>query len=511
MRKVLYILSIVLSTSIFASIEGFKLLSYEKFNAAATAFGSSSDANAKFYQAYALLRAGKTADAKTIATTIATTPLGMVALGWTELNNNNSAGAKTNFDAALKASKNKDGLVIRMIGEAYVHTTGTKDASTAIDKIKMALTFLPKNAACYVALGDAYFLAQDGGSAITQYEYAETYDGVSAVPTTKVSMVYYLSKNYPFSKDYITKAEGKDANNTMMQREAGRLYYKLNKFDKAKEYFSKYMAAGEPSLDDKALYANILFLSKDYANAQAVISEIIKVDDKRNYLNRLIGYSNIETGKYAEGLIFMEKFMATQPKDKIIASDYEYLGKAMVKSGKDTAAGMLNMIKGAEMDVDNKDKWKDIADAYYAQKKYVDAANCYKKKIDPNAPSATDWFNVGNSYYKAKDFKSADDAFGKVIEIKPDAGTGYLWRAKANLQLDPEQKTASAKPFYEKYIPIAALDTVKYKKELIESYNYMAADAYNNMKDNTSAKTWATKTLALDPANETAKQIMTLK
>lgn len=490
--------------------EGIKLLSYEKFSAAAAVFSQKSDEKSTFYQGYAMLRAGNTEMANNLFSKIATTPLGMVGAGWVELNKNKSAEAKAYFDNALKATKNKDGLIFRFIGEAYTHSLGTKDYAQAVEKLKTANTLLKNNAEIYVALGEAYLAAQDGGNAVVQFEYAAQYDTKTSVPNAKIGSVYYLSRNYPLAKDYLAKALAIDAENPVIYREMGKVHYKLGKYDLAKEQFAKYMSLGELSLDDKALYANILFLGKDYTNAINTISEIIKVDNSRNYLNRLIGYSNFETEKYADALAFMEKFLATQPKEKIIASDYEYYGKSLLKNGKDSL-GLLNLVKSAEMDTTKRETWGTVAEAYLKLKKYAEAAKYYSKKIDPDAPAATDWFNVGSAYYKGKDYVNAEMAFSKVIEIKPEAATGYLWRAKTLLAADPEQKQSSAKPHYIKYIEIASLNAEKNKKDLIDAYNYMAADAYNNQSSVALAKEFAQKVLALDAANEQAKAIMNLK
>ena len=222
----------------------------------------------------------------------------------------------------------------------------------------------------------------------------------------------------------------------------------------------------------------------------------------------MIGYSNYETEKYPEALEFMEKFLATQAPEKIIASDWEYYGKSLIKNKKDSI-GLIYLVKSMSIDSSNRDKWGDVAAAFYAQKKYSEAAKYYTKKVDPDAPSASDWFNVGNSYYKAKDFANAINAFGKVIETKPDAGSGYMWRAKSFVQSDPDQKTSSANPDFEKFISIGSADPVKNKKDLIEAYNYMAANALINANNKEEAKGFANKVLELDPTNAQAQSVMT--
>ena len=515
--KLMKIFGTVFLTILFATFQlkaqdaaGLQLLNYEKFNDASLVFAKNAENVSIFYQGYSLMRAGKIGMANTIFSKIATTPLGIVGAGWVELNKNNAAGAKILFENALKASKNKDGLVYRFIGEAYTESVGVKDYAQAIEKLKAANNLIKNNAAISIALGEAYLAAQDGGNAVVQFEYAAKYDPSTALPNCKIGSVYYLSRNYPLAIEYLNKAIAIDSKNPVIYRELGKIYYKQKKYDLAKEQFSKYATIGEMDVEDKTLYANILFLGKDYPAAIEIINEIIKTDNSKNYLNRLIGYSYYETEKYLDAQIFMEKFFATQPKEKIIASDYEYYGKSLMKNGKDSI-GILNFIKAAEMDTTNKEPWGSVAEAYFKLKKYNEAAIYYTKKIDSDAPSASDWFNVGNSYYRAKNFIQAKAAFYKVVEIKPEAATGHLWCSKALLGMDPEQKTSSAKPFYEKYIEIASLNPEKNKRDLVDAYNYMSADAYNNKGDIPLAKEFAQKVLSLDPSNEQAKSVMSIK
>jgi hypothetical protein len=80
--------------------------------------------------------------------------------------------------------------------------------------------------------------------------------------------------------------------------------------------------------------------------------------------------------------------------------------------------------------------------------------------------------------------------------------------------MDPDTKLGLAKPVFETLVEKAAPDSVKYSKELIESYGYLAYYyllRYNTTKDQESGKKaleYSQKILALDPNNEKGKEFV---
>ena len=79
--------------------------------------------------------------------------------------------------------------------------------------------------------------------------------------------------------------------------------------------------------------------------------------------------------------------------------------------------------------------------------------------------------------------------------------------------INPDLKTGEAKPYYEKYASMVEQDTEKSEadiKTLAEAYNYLAVHYIHN--DNVAkAKEYANKLIAIQPDNETAKQIIAIK
>jgi hypothetical protein len=56
----------------------------------------------------------------------------------------------------------------------------------------------------------------------------------------------------------------------------------------------------------------------------------------------------------------------------------------------------------------------------------------------------------------------------------PEHVQGYLWRARALVNIDTTSKLGLAKPVYEVMIEKARGDSVKNAKELMEAYSYLA-------------------------------------
>jgi hypothetical protein len=56
----------------------------------------------------------------------------------------------------------------------------------------------------------------------------------------------------------------------------------------------------------------------------------------------------------------------------------------------------------------------------------------------------------------------------------PEHVQGYLWRARALVNIDSTSKLGLAKPVYEIMIEKAKTDSVKNSKELMEAYSYLA-------------------------------------
>jgi tetratricopeptide (TPR) repeat protein len=105
------------------------------------------------------------------------------------------------------------------------------------------------------------------------------------------------------------------------------------------------------------------------------------------------------------------------------------------------------------------------------------------------------------------DYAKADTALTMLVQKVPDLAVAYFWRARINANFDPESKLGLAKPYYEQFIERAAADKDKFKKELIESYQYLGY-YYYLQEDNVKSKVYWQEVLNLDPENKQANDVI---
>ncbi len=88
----------------------------------------------------------------------------------------------------------------------------------------------------------------------------------------------------------------------------------------------------------KSRYVNSLFYAKEYDEVIKNVEEIFEVDKSRTYMNRIAGYSCYEKNPpdYEKALAYMEELFRTVAPERIIAKDYQYLARILVKKNINT-------------------------------------------------------------------------------------------------------------------------------------------------------------------------------
>jgi tetratricopeptide (TPR) repeat protein len=499
--------AVLLVTNLSAQSKvGIQLLHDERWVSAEKEFSKSTEEADIFYKGLAQVKLENMDAAKASFNSIATKPYGKIGLGLIELNAKNVSGASKLFTEAANETKNKNPEIFVAISRAIAYSS-VEDKLEASNWAKKASDMAKSNTEYRLVWGDAFLSAQDGGNANTQYEYAQQYSPNTAMPYAKIGRVYYRMKVYKEALPNLKKALELDPNNLLALNYLAQTYYKYRVYDTAEIYQQKLIQIGDKSVEDMAMLANIHFLAKDYEKAINLINEIIKGDNKYNYLNRLIGYSYYETGKHQEAVTFLEKFLETQPKDKIIASDYENLGKAYIALG-DKEKGTQTLKNAVDMNPADKDAIKAIAETFKKMKMYAEELEYYKKIAELPEPTASDFLNLGSALYKNKKFEEADATFTKVLELSPNSADAYYMKGKCKVYQDPEQATASARENYTKYLEMVAGSEDKNKKKIIEAKVYLAKVAIKNDNDKAKAKILLDEVILLDPANAEAADLL---
>lgn len=518
--KLFFLASIVASSSVFAQTltDAIKQTSNEQFETADATFksliqGQPNNGELYFYYGENYFKNGNLEMANTIykkgSDLNATNPLPYVGLGKVQWFQGKQADAKANFYKATTLAAGKNATVLIKIAEVYI-TAETKDCTEAFNLLAQASKLEPKNPEIYILMGDAYLEQNnDGTKAIENYEKAASLDPKSVKAILRQGQLWNRSRNFPLALDMYKKASLVDSSFAPAYREKAEIYFRAGQYGNAVYQYKRYLQLNN-NCSARGRYAGFLNQAKQYKESVDAATEALKCDSSNAYLYRYKGYSQFESGDYPNGLQTITKFFdkaSKNPDVKIIPLDYEYRAKLLSKNNKDSLA-ILDFKKALELQPEKTELNADIATSYRKMKKYADAIAAYKTKIAAGKPNANDYFGLGQSYYYSKDFVNADSAFVQIIKSQPDLPFGYLWRAKANVQLDAGNKLWLAKPFYEQYIAkVKPEDVEKSKKDLADAYTYIGVYLINT-KDNCAAKTQFKKVAEMDPANANAKKFL---
>jgi tetratricopeptide (TPR) repeat protein len=443
--------------------------------------------------------------------------LNYVGLGAVKYIKNSWQESADNFKKALDASRSKNSLVLTKIGEAYLYK-GKKDVSVAIPQLEKAVSLDAKNTEAILLLGDAYLLNDDGNAsrAIKQYNNALSVNPKLAKAHIKVGKTYLLAKNYDQPLNYYNEAIKVDPNYSPAYRERAELYFKLKSYrDKAAAEYRQYLGMSDGNFKSKFRFAYICFSSQDYTNAVDILNGLMKEYKENRLVYRLSAYCNYEVGAaskdsvqskalFAAGLDNLNKFFTLTPDtNKYIVTDYEYLGKLLIKTGNDSL-GAQNLLKVASKDASKFEIYNDLAKLAKDKKKYLKAGDFYTLYFASKKPGLNDLITWGTAYYNGGDFVKSDTIFSQLIRTKPDEPIGYKWKAFSNQALDKDSKNGKAMPHFEKFIEVAtAKDVTKYKNDIIRGYTYLGT-YYLNVKNQAKSTEYWKKILELDPADPNA-------
>lgn len=515
--KYFFISSFIVFTSLSAQTltDAIKQTTNEQFESADASFKTllstqASNGDLYFYYGENFFKNGKIEMAKAIfqkgADVNATNPLPYVGLGKVDWHQMKPVEAKANFYKATTLAAGKNATTLIKIAEAYINDE-VKDFAEANKLLDLAQKLEPVNPEILLLKGDAVLeQSNDGSKAIEFYEKAAKLDPKSVTAILRIGKLWNRSKNYTAALESYKKASLIDSSFAPAYREMAEIYFRAGQYNNAVAKYKRFLEINNDCAA-RARYAGFLLEAKHYAESIEAAKEALKCDSSNVYLYRYLAYSFYEATPpdYKSGLASSSSFFSKANGDtKIIPQDYEYHAKLLSKNGQDSLA-LLSFTKAMELQPDKVELYGDIAAVYMKMKKWAEAIASFDKKIAANKATINDYYGLARAYYFFKDFVKADSAASQMIRLKPDVTLGYLWRAKANVQLDPKNEKWLAKPFYEEYLAKAKPEEIK--KDLIEAYTYMGVYLLN-MKDFCAAKIQFKKVLDFDSANANAKKFL---
>jgi tetratricopeptide (TPR) repeat protein len=439
--------------------------------------------------------------------------LGIIALfekGDTSLANKSLARAESTLPKKAKkyTPKNIELLLQLISAELYADHPRFKRAYKLCDLAKSIVAENPilETPDIYLAIGDVYLNNMQPSSAIQNYNRALYLDPQNVLLLTKIGKIYIRAKNLTESRNYFEKAKAIDSTFAPLYKGLGEAYSMAGKYNFSKANYKKFLDLSGNNVPAWVSYINSLFKTGDYAEVLNQTQALQKVDNSRNYLNRLAGYSAYEMkpADYEKAKNFMELFFKNTSSEKIIVKDYSYYGRILLKM-KDTTLidkGLENLCKAYYMDPSDVKLLDEIINNSYSNDRYELAAKMLNVKIDAGQASTSDLMFLGKVYYKAKQFGKADTAFTAVTQKEPNNLQAYVWIANTYASIDPDSKGGLAEPKYKAVISMARKDSVANSKELFDAYSYMGSYNFLSKNDYGAAESYFWAIVKLDKQNK---------
>ena len=462
--------------------------------------------------------------------------LNYIGLGQLDLDAKNTASAQANFGLATKDMKRKDVNEFIYIGRAYMNSTNP-DYTNAIASLKKALLLEPQNATALLAIGDAYYGANNQNDAYKAYRDAFTADPTLLRAKMQLGVLLKGAKSYDEAIKSFNEVIAIDANYGPVYRELAETYYKWarNKpstrqtnYQKAIQNYEKYLSLTDYSMNSRMRHADFLILVEDYKALEKEANKMIELDKVNPRIYRYLGYSAYENGNYDVAIKSLEDYMKV-PSNKVIAKDNLYLGFAKIKKGTDAAgvvdpaafeAGLAEIKKAVAVEPLAVEDLGDFGKELFGKKQYNQAATIYELSTtnseQKNYLNDNVYYGISLYYANANKEKTAidaaglakaDAAFDRVLVASPTYDEAYLYKGRINNLLEKDDLIIKN---YQEYInkttakgaeELAKPATVK---KIVESYNSIGA-AYANT-DKAKAIENFNKSLVLDPTNAYATQ-----
>ncbi len=511
---------------------------------------SAPTADNQFYLGYYYLRSGQVDKAKAAfekgAAADAKNQLNNIGLAGVALAKKDGATAKSLIDNAVSQTKSKNQDVLIRGAEMYTLFDQPKqnDPAAALGLLTVADEKDKKNenAEIEMLMGDAYFLKNDGGNAITKYENAMAITPNLAEANYKIGRLYLRGKNYTKAQEFFKLAIQTDPEFAPTYRAYADALANSRAYKAAAQNYELYIQKSGTTDPELLLdVARYKFLAQDYQGAIGYLDQL-KGKINNPIIDRMYGWANTALGKNTEAVESLNRFISTAPQ-KVIYDDYKYLGRAYGQLGtpEGDSLGVVNLEKAAPLDT-TENLYREIGEKYYKNKKYDKAADYYAKTIkNDKKPQNNDFLWLGLSSYqyaprvgrdstvavmdtaqirqvKQQYYLRADSAFTQMAQkIESDGKKyplAYYYRAGANYYAYPKEQDKAASlagPLYEKFIEQASApdssDKTDYKRYLITSYKALAGFALLK-KDDNKAKEYFDKVLAIDPNDESVKKAM---
>lgn len=495
--------------------EGIKMLNYERYESAQKILEPLAAGNprANYYLGLALIGNEKKDQAKAVFAKFPEDPANMSGSALISYLEGNAVQGQQQATAAAGKAKKKDWEPQKFAADAL---SAGGNATLAVDLYTKALEKAPGNSTIMIPMADAYQKIEGGaGKAMSTYENVTAKDNKNSLAYSRIGALWYAAKRYDSALLNYARAKEADPQNPLPYRDLANAYFYVGKYELAKQNSDEYLKLSDKSVEDKIQHANLLYLAKYYPEAISEMQDLINSGAEKPYMYRIIGYSQYETGDYANALANMNIFFAKQSADKILPSDYMYYGNILSQNGKvDSADVYFAKAISSDTAKDKSDLYRKIAEGFVAQKNenaYHKAGDWYARIVEEKPDTkALDYFYWGMYKYYGKKYEDAAKAFAAMRTKYADQPSAVYWQGRVAAAVDNEGKSGEALPFFNDWLNIPdSKDYTKKTADLNKAYQYIGL-YYFNKGDNAQTKIYVDKILAIDPNDSFAKQLQEL-
>lgn len=439
-------------------------------------------------------------------------PMSKITHACLSLFKGDSLQAQRLFTEALGTSRKKNPLVQLAIAEANIDAP-QGNLYYALDLLTEAARKERKNAAIYMATGDAYRKMYNGSESFRNYQEAAELDKSNPVAYYKMGKIYQTQNNEAVFTEYYDKAIKADPS-------FGPVYFQLylasyyKDVNKALGYLQNYISNSDPNIKNDYLLTDLYFVSKKYTDAIQKANELITVtgNKPKPRIYKLLAYSYDAENNNPMAEESLKKYFSAENDSNYAASDFELMAKISTAK-KEEAEAAIWYEKAVQVEKETAKKTaivKKLTQFYKSQKLYDKQAYWYQQlyQLDSTSLNNVDIFSWGVANYNAQLYPMADSVFAIYEKKYPEQSFGYYWRARSNAAMDTAMETGIAIPHYEDLIRVGMKDSANAttKKWLIQAYGYIAAFKVNKEKKYDDALSCYDKILELDPGNNDAEK-----
>ena len=509
--------------------DGRKFLYYDKYNSAKAVFqklvsANPADGDAAYWLGQTLIAPDEDKDiagAKEVyrkaLEASSNNALLIAGMGHVELLEGKTQDARNRFETAISLSGGKNVAVLNAVGYAnadFLSKYG--DAGYALEKLKQATAIKGmKDPDVYVNLGDAYRKFADGGSAQLAYESALTVSPSYARAKFRIGRIYQTQgyNQEEIYMKYYNEAIAMDPNYTRVYWTLYQMFYETN-VGRSAEYLEKYITAkGADEPNACFLRAQMKYAQGLFAEAITKCNECIAAGGANPYPNLygILAYSYNKLGDSANAKLSFDDYFKKQKPAKIGPKDYKTYAEILLKfPGNEALAGTF-VDQAVALDSTEAGKvalLKSMGASYEKQKKFIEAADWYKKVMNVKANlSKTDLYNSGYNYFRGGSFQQSADQFNLYAQKFPDDIFGYYMMGKSYWGIDTLMTQGLANPSFEKAVVVgeAYPDKSKIIAQLVGSYKYLIAYNANIKRDKAGAIALSDKALLIDSTDQELK------